>query len=600
MLKSSAMHVTDEERFLGIKAAGIARRDQLKVRAIIAACGLSFLFIEIDGWIPYAAALATLLSQALDRFVWGRFVLTPISRSSMTRWERLFVRLSIVQAGCVYGSVGVITWSIGQLEYQVTAVLWFAGAMLHAVMHTHHERGLFLANFIPPTVLLFTVPFAHFFGQPNVNWVLVIVMAWAVTSYTSHLALAFMTYGRNSLALRRAQIAAEERSRVAENASLAKSQFLATLSHEIRTPMNGIIGMAQALDMEELSEKAKGHVSVMRQASDLLMVLLNDVLDASKIEAGKVVLEHKPFSLKSVAERVTNLYAAEAKAKGLDFSMAFDESVSPMRLGDEHRLVQALHNLAGNAVKFTEEGSVRLIVKASLDGGDAFIVTVEDTGIGMTEEQSDRVVQPFTQADSSTTRRYGGSGLGLTITRGLIEAMGGTLTVTSEPGQGSSFHIQLALPQGSAESQGSAPVAPAPIKEMEGMKVLAIDDNPVNLAVLKTLLGRVGAISVMAQSGAEGLELYAADQFDLVLLDISMPEMDGVEVLQHLRARYGPGELAPVIAVSAHAMPDEIEDYLDQGFAAYVTKPVRLEVLREAVGSVTQKQDAADTSSAAG
>ena len=132
------------------------------------------------------------------------------------------------------------------------------------------------------------------------------------------------------------------------------------------------------------------------------------------------------------------------------------------------------------------------------------------------------------------------------------------------------------------------------------MKVLAIDDNPVNLAVLKTLLGRVGAISVMAQSGAEGLELYAADQFDLVLLDISMPEMDGVEVLQHLRARYGPGELAPVIAVSAHAMPDEIEDYLDQGFAAYVTKPVRLEVLREAVGSVTQKQDAADTSSAAG
>ncbi|MEM0928069.1 MAG: ATP-binding protein [Pseudomonadota bacterium] len=600
MLGTSAIQVTDEERFLGIKAAGIARRDQTGIRVFVAACGLGFLFIEFGGWIPIVSTIMMVASQVLDRMIWRKCVLSPVSRSAMTSRERLFVRFSIIQASCVYATVGAFAWFIGKPEYQIAATLWLAGSMLHAVLHTHHERGVFLANFLPPTALLFTLPFVHFFYQERVDWVLVVVLAWAIMSYTAHLVLAFKTYSRNSLALRRAQLAAEERRRAAESASLAKSQFLATLSHEIRTPMNGIIGMAQALDAEQLSEEAKGHVGVMRQASDLLMVLLNDVLDASKIEAGKIVLEHKPFSLRSIFDRVTHLHAAEAERKGLDFEMTFDLGVPDRRVGDEHRLAQALHNLAGNAVKFTKEGSVRLSVSAPEHGGDAFMVTVEDTGIGMTDEQTRRVFQPFTQADSSTTRRYGGSGLGLTITQGLIEAMSGTLSVTSTPGRGSTFQIGLALPQAATSSAGAMPKAPAAMKELAGLKVLAIDDNPVNLAVLKSMLGRLGAISVVAQSGAEGLELFAADHFDLVLLDISMPEMDGVEVLHRLKAEYGEEALAPVIAVSAHAMPDEIEGYLAEGFAAYVTKPVRLEVLREAAMSAIQTPEAENQLSAAG
>ncbi|MEO1656131.1 MAG: ATP-binding protein [Pseudomonadota bacterium] len=600
MLGTSAIQVTDEERFLGIKAAGVARRAQLGIRMVLAACGLTFLFLAHDGWLPIIASIIVLCSQTLDHFVWRTCVLTPRSRTSITERELLSVRLSIVQAGCAYAMVGACAWFAGEQEYQIMAMLWLAGSMLHAVLHTHHERGVFLSGFIPPMVLLFTLPMLHFFGQPRIDWVLVVVLLWATTSYTAHLVLAFKTYSRNSLALRHAQVAAEERSRVAESASLAKSQFLATLSHEIRTPMNGIIGMAQALDAEELSENAKGHIAVMQQASDLLMVLLNDVLDASKIEAGKIVLEHKPFSLKSVLDRVTRLHAAEAESKDLSFGMTFDLGVADMRVGDEHRLVQALHNLAGNAVKFTKEGSVHITVTAPQRGGDAFVVTVADTGIGMDEEQVGRVFQPFTQADSSTTRRYGGSGLGLTITQGLVEAMGGTLSVTSTLGRGSTFHIGLSLPQGAAASQGELPRASSPIKELEGLKVLAIDDNPVNLAVLRSMLNRLGATSVVAHSGAEGLELYAADQFDLVLLDISMPEMDGVEVLQRLKADYAEGGLAPVIAVSAHAMPDEIDGYLAQGFAAYVTKPVRLDVLREAAGAVLNSPQTGPQVSAAG
>lgn len=593
--------MSDEERFLGFKAAGIARREQMTLRAIVAAFGLGFAFLEIDGWIPFAATALMIVSQLLDRTVWHKCVLSPPSRTSISRVERAFVRFSVSQASWVYGSIAVIAWSTGVPGFQIAATLWLGGTMLHAVMHTHHERGVFLSNFIPSTLLMFTLPFVQFIGAPSIDWILFIVLAWAVTTYTAHLALAFTAYNRNSHALRRAQLSAEERRRVAESASLAKSQFLATLSHEIRTPMNGIIGMAQALETEDLSKEARGQVAVMRQASDLLMVLLNDVLDASKIEAGKIVLEHKPFSLKSIVDRVTHLHAAEAESKGLGFEMTFDDSVPDMRIGDEHRLVQALHNLAGNAIKFTNEGRVRLTVSAPEAGGDAFVITVEDTGIGMTEEQTCRVFQPFTQADSSTTRCYGGSGLGLTITKGLIEAMGGSISVSSTLNRGSTFRIWLALSQSNApNAEEVAPQPQAEIKQLDGCKVLAIDDNPVNLAVLRSMLDRMGARSVTADSGAEGLELYAADQFDLVLLDISMPQMDGIEVLRRLKADYDETGLAPVIAVSAHAMPDEIEGYLAEGFAAYVTKPVRLDVLRDAAGSALAGQPRDPQLSAAG
>ncbi|MEM6913904.1 MAG: ATP-binding protein [Pseudomonadota bacterium] len=587
------MRLTDEERFLGFKAAGIARCEQITLRAIVAACGLGFAFLETDGWVPYIATVVMVASQVLDRVIWKKCVLNPPTRTSISMRERFLVRFSVSQASWVFGSVAVVAWSTGEPGYQIAATLWLGGTMLHAVMHTHHEKGVFLSNFIPSTVFMFTLPFAQFFGAASIDWALATVLAWAVFTYTGHLAVAFKAYNRNSLALRRAQLSAEERRRAAESASLAKSQFLATLSHEIRTPMNGIIGMAQALETEQLSTEAKGQIAVMRQASDLLMVLLNDVLDASKIEAEKIVLEHKPFSLKSIVDRVTHLHAAEAERKGLGFEMTFDDEVPDMRLGDEHRLVQALHNLAGNAIKFTNEGSVRVAVSAPEAGGDAFVITVDDTGIGMTEEQTSRVFQPFTQADSSTTRCYGGSGLGLTITKGLIEAMGGSLSVTSTLSRGSTFRIWLELSQSKVTyNQEDTSTAGEDVKQLAGCKVLAIDDNPVNLAVLRTMLDRMGAHSVIAESGAEGLELFAADQFDLVLLDISMPEMDGIEVLRRLKADYGDAGLVPVIAVSAHAMPDEIDGYLAEGFAAYVTKPVRLDVLREtAASALTANQE---------
>jgi PAS domain S-box-containing protein len=376
--------------------------------------------------------------------------------------------------------------------------------------------------------------------------------------------------------LKRLQHSLEVSRREAEAANMAKSQFLATMSHEIRTPMNGIIGMAALLREQVTEPDQREKLDVICQSGDLLTNVLNDVLDFSKIEVGRLDLEAVPVDLPVLARKVEAVHALKAREKGVALTLRLGDGVAARRLGDPYRLQQVMHNLLGNAIKFTDSGSVELAIE--VDAGDGLVLTVTDTGLGMTPEQMAGIFEEFVQADSSTTRRYGGTGLGLPIARGIVEAMGGAITVESEPGVGSSFRVTLPLPLApvSAIPDEAAPVAP-----IGPLRVLAADDNEVNRMVLSAFLRALAVEVDMVESGAEAVAARAAHAYDLLMLDIAMPGMDGIETLHAIRAREAALGLprAPAVAVTANAMTDQAEAYLAAGFDRHLPKPIGRDAL---------------------
>ena len=377
---------------------------------------------------------------------------------------------------------------------------------------------------------------------------------------------------------KRLQASLEASRREAEAANLAKSQFLANMSHEIRTPMNGVLGMAELLGRAVTDPAQREMVQVIRESGDVLLNVINDILDFSKIEGGRIQLESAPLSLPEIARKVESVHALKAADKGLGFSMHLSEGTDALRLGDPHRLQQVLHNLVGNAIKFTERGAVSVTVRA-IDPQTVSIV-VRDTGIGMTPDQMKRIFEEFAQADSSTTRRFGGTGLGLPIVKGLVEAMGGSIAVDSEPGVGSTFTLSLALPL--VHSKAAPLTAPAvPQTLPPGLRVLGADDNEVNRMVLEAYLTALGVTADIKSSGAEALAARSQAPYDGLMLDISMPGMDGMEALAAIRAVEATLGLPriPAIAVTANAMTHQIEEYRAAGFDGHVAKPIRREDL---------------------
>jgi PAS domain S-box-containing protein len=377
----------------------------------------------------------------------------------------------------------------------------------------------------------------------------------------------------------------------AEAASRAKSDFLAVMSHELRTPLNGIKGMLQIIRDGRLSpDEAREYIGHAMAASDNLAIILNDVLDVSRIEAGKMPVTEEPFRLREAVEPVMDLLGPAAAAKGLAVSLDIDPRLPERVLGDPGRIRQVLLNLLGNAVKFTDEGSARLEIYPlpARDGCDLLPVhfAVIDTGVGIADEQLPNIFEPFTQVESPYTRRHGGVGLGLTVVARLAALMGGRLEVYSEPGVGTEIHLTLplrALPQEMRLEQAGGQAVKA-----STLRVLVVEDDPVNrMATLKYLefLGHAGA---SASSGQEGLMLMSEVGFDVVLMDIQMPGMDGLETLRRIRAgedgRVNPR--TPVIAVTAHAMRGDRERFLAAGMDGCLAKPYRLEELRATLSTI--------------
>jgi PAS domain S-box-containing protein len=364
----------------------------------------------------------------------------------------------------------------------------------------------------------------------------------------------------------------------AEANSSAKSQFLANMSHEIRTPLNGVLGMAQALDADDLSAPQKEKVGIILDSGKSLMALLNDVLDLTKIEAGKMEISAVPGDFLHTMKRTRQLFQTTAEDKGIDLFVRYDSSF-PQRLSyDPTRVRQCVSNLISNAIKFTAKGRVEISLSAKKTEAGDHTVTVEvsDTGIGMAEETVGKLFSVFTQADGATTRKFGGSGLGLAISRQLARMMGGDITVASKLGKGSTFTFTFraqeaaaATPSASAPARAAEPSR----KSLRGMRVLLTDDNAINRQVIKLFLAPQGCDIVEATNGKEALDLIAQHEFDIVLLDVHMPVMDGKEAIARLRAEPRWKDL-PVIALTADAMSGDREKYLALGMTDYVSKPV--------------------------
>jgi signal transduction histidine kinase/ActR/RegA family two-component response regulator len=387
----------------------------------------------------------------------------------------------------------------------------------------------------------------------------------------------------------------------AEAANQAKSAFLAIMSHEIRTPLNGILGMTQALAADTaLSPAQRDRLTVIRQSGQSLLAILNDILDLSKVEAGKLELESIEFDLADVVRGAHDSFSALAVQKGLDCRLKIDPAAHGTYLGDPTRVRQILYNLISNALKFTEEGEVCISI-ATLPAG--LRMTVEDTGVGIEPAQLERLFRKFEQADPSSTRRYGGTGLGLAICRDLCALMGGTIEVESEVGRGTRFLVDLPLAKvasGAPQPRTSQAAEPQAPEDAGALRILAAEDNPTNQQVLKALLGPIGVEPTMVDDGEQAVEAWASGGFDLILMDIQMPRMDGLTAARTIRAREA--ELGrprtPIIALTANAMPHQVEEYVAAGMDGFVPKPIDLRTLYEAIQAV-QDPASEDTSQAA-
>ena len=373
----------------------------------------------------------------------------------------------------------------------------------------------------------------------------------------------------------------------AEQANVMKTQFLANMSHEIRTPLNGVLGMAQVMALSPLTEPQAERLAVIRKSGEMLLSVLNDLLDLSKIEAGLMTLEQAPFDMDEVAAGAYATFTSIANASGVSFSMTIAPEAAGRWRGDSLRIGQILYNLISNALKFTREGSVEVrVASVGAAAHEALSISVIDTGIGIPQHALPKLFDKFVQADSSITRRFGGAGLGLAICRRIVELMGGTITVESQPGQGAAFHVVLPLAWlGPTIRLPSPPVGFGAADDdgpgLEGLRILAADDNATNQLVLKTVLQSFGLEPVMVEDGRMALEAWARERFDLILMDIQMPEMDGVAATREIRRRERDGHTGrtPIIAVSANAMKHQVAEYLSAGMDAHLAKPIQIDRL---------------------
>ena len=469
---------------------------------------------------------------------------------------------------------GGILWASPNPACQLAGAAFFAGHLLY--LETHHGTSVgALIPAVPALLLPLAAPLMvqHYHGVDQV------LVAVTLTAVVAHASISIWESFREAKTLMAAKAALVKARDEAETASRAKSAFLATMSHEIRTPLNGVLGMAQAISAQKrLPKHVRAQVEVIRESGEGLLAILNDILDLSRVEAGKLELESIGFDLAAVAQGARRTFSRLAEEKGVAVGLELGEGVAGIWRGDPTRVRQILHNLISNALKFTEAGRITIALTRTLEG---LRLSVSDTGVGIEAEALARLFSKFEQADASTTRRYGGAGLGLSICRELAQLMGGTIAAESTPGEGSTFTATLPLARLGDAPEAASAQAQAPQAPVRPMRVLAAEDNAVNQLVLKTLLAQVGVEPMIVADGKSAVDAWAREPWDLILMDVQMPIMDGPTAARAIRAAEARDDRArtPIVALTANAMAHQVAEYLDAGMDSHVAKPIEAAAL---------------------
>ena len=534
------------------------RRRELPTRVVTAAA-LSIPLGLADATVfPIAWLIAVVASQLLDAHLYQALGAQPGQR------RRFWVGLSTLVTSSVYSGLSVYLWTGDSEANRILSLLLLAGSLLHIAIHMHPVRRLLLAAALPHAALFLGLPVvAALAGTPQM-WAVAVGGVMFVSTLT-------VAVRRTSATTRELQEARAH----AEQASKAKSDFLATISHEIRTPMNGIVSAANLLHGSSLTPAQREQVEILKDANEMLLSLVNDVLDISKIEAGKLQIETAEVDLAKTLQTLQRLWSARALEKGLALQLEVARDAPPVVRLDPLRIKQILFNLISNAVKFTRAGEVcvRLDV-AERSGLQVLRFQVSDTGIGIASDVMPRLFGAFEQASAGTTRVHGGTGLGLAISRQLAGLMGGTLEATSQLGEGSIFTLELPLVVGGQDGLAVAANNPMPVEtaDLTGARILVAEDHPVNQRVLELLLAPLGCRVTFCEDGAQAVDLTAREAFDVILMDMQMPVMDGLEASRRIRARDGCGP--PIIALTANALDHHRAAWAAVGVHGFVSKPI--------------------------
>lgn len=536
----------------------LIRRRELPTRIATAAMLATPLWLVDQTLFPPLWLAAVIASQLLDAEVYRRLGVAP------SRNGTIVAGLSTFVTSTIYAGLSVYLWTGDSEANRILALLLLAGSMLHVAIHMHPVRSLQAAAGLPHALLFLGLPASAALEGTLEMWAVMIGAAMFLSTLA-------VSVRRTAAITQKLQAARAE----AEQASVAKSDFLATISHEIRTPMNGIVSAANLLHASRLTRSQREQVEILQYSNEMLLGLVNDVLDLSKIEAGKLELETANVDLVETLQALQRLWSARALEKGLELRLEVSSEAPAVARLDPLRTRQILFNLISNAVKFTRAGAVTVRLDVTTQAGESRLrFQVEDTGVGIAPDVLPRLFGAFEQASVGTTRAHGGTGLGLAISRRLAGLMGGTLDAESRLGEGSTFTLELPLvisDSGPTAANAEGEIGGGTI-DLTDARILIAEDHPVNQRVLELLLAPLGCRMTFCDDGSQAVELAAREVFDVILMDMQMPVMDGLEASRRIRTQHGGGP--PIVALTANALDHHRAAWTAVGVHGFVSKPI--------------------------